>query len=226
MNEQAGTLYLVATPIGNFDDMTLRALNVLKEVDLIVYEERREGQRLLRHFQIEKPVEELNEHNEAAAAFQFITFLTSGKSIALVSDGGTPVFSDPGHVLVERAIDAGIRIVPIPGASSLLPALIVSGFSLDQFLFYGWLSPKKDRRKAELRQLAGERRTVILMETPYRLLPLMKDIAEAFHERRVCVAFNLTMSDETIYRGSATELYKEFSRNERKGEFVVIVEGR
>jgi 16S rRNA (cytidine1402-2'-O)-methyltransferase len=219
-------LYLVATPIGNFDDITVRALNVLRDADLVVYEERREGQRLLRHFQIEKPVEELNEHNESAAAYQFITFLKSGKSIALVSDGGTPVFSDPGHLLVNKAIEAGIRIVPVPGASSLLPALIVSGFSLDQFLYYGWLSPKKDRRRAELRQLAGERRTIVLMETPYRLVSLMKDVAEMFRERRVCVAFNLTMPDETIFRGSAEELSREFSQHERKGEFVLIIEGR
>ncbi|HEX9006227.1 MAG TPA: 16S rRNA (cytidine(1402)-2'-O)-methyltransferase [Bacteroidota bacterium] len=221
-----GTLYLVATPIGNYDDITLRALAVLRAVDLIVYEERREGERLLRHFKIEKPVETLNEHNEAAATFHLLEHLKAGKAVALVSDGGTPVFSDPGRLLVERAIADGVRIVPLPGASSLLPALIVSGFSLDQFLYYGWLSPKKERRQAELRQLREERRTIVIMETPYRLVPLLRDLASAFSQRRVCVAYDLTMPDEQLFHGSAADLYKELSSRELKGEFVVVIEGR
>jgi 16S rRNA (cytidine1402-2'-O)-methyltransferase len=223
----AGTLFLVATPIGNPGDITLRAVETLKSVDLVVYEERREGERLLRHLSIEKPVESLNEHNEAAASFHILDHLRSGKSVALVSDSGTPVFSDPGQLLVRRAIEHRIRIVPIPGASSLLPALIVSGFSIDQFLFYGWLSPKKDRRRAELRQLMQERRTVVLMDTPYRLLPLLKDLAETFGTgRRLCIAFNLTMPDEQMFYGTAAELLQQFSARERKGEFVIVVEGK
>ena len=223
----AGVLYLVATPIGNFDDMTFRALNVLKNVDLVIYEERREGERLLRHFAIEKPVESLNEHNEAAASFHIISHLKSGKNIALVSDCGTPVFSDPGQLLVRKAIEQQIKIVPIPGASSLMPALTVSGFSIDQFLFYGWLSPKKDRRRAELRLLMQERRTIVLMDTPYRLVPLLRDLADAFGtSRRVCVAFNLTLPDEQVYHGTAVDLHKRFSDKEMKGEFVIVIEGR
>ncbi len=221
-----GTLFLVATPIGNYDDITLRALETLKSADLVVYEERREGERLLRHFKIERPTEELNEHNESAATYHILEHLKHGRSVALVSDGGTPVFSDPGRVLVERAIADGIRIVPVPGASSLLPALIVSGFSLDQFLYYGWLSPKKERRRAELRQLLAERRTIVLMDTPYRLASLLHDLAEAFGERRVCIAYNLTMPDEKIYHGTATSLARLLGQKEVKGEFVVIVEGR
>jgi 16S rRNA (cytidine1402-2'-O)-methyltransferase len=222
-----GVLYLVATPIGNFDDITFRALKVLKDVDLVVYEERREGERLLRHFEIQKPVESLNEHNEAAASFNILDHLKSGKSVALVSDCGTPVFSDPGQVLVRKAIQQNIKIVPIPGASSLMPALTVSGFSIDQFLFYGWLSPKKERRRAELRQLVQERRTIVLMDTPYRLVPLLRDLAEAFGtSRRLCVAFNLTLPDERMFYGTATDLYKQFSAKEMKGEFVIVIEGR
>jgi len=221
-----GVLYLVATPIGNYEDITYRAVKILKSVDLVVYEERREGERLLRHLEIEKPVESLNEHNEAAASYNILEHLTSGKSIALVSDCGTPVFSDPGQVLVRKAIDQKIRVVPIPGASSLLPALTVSGFSIDQFLFYGWLSPKKDRRRAELRQLVQERRTIVLMDTPYRLIPLLRDLAEAFrHSRRICVAFNLTMPDEEMFYGTAVELNEMFGGKERKGEFVIVIEG-
>lgn len=223
----SGTLFLVATPIGNYDDITLRAVQVLTSVDVVVYEERREGERLLRHLGISKPVESLNEHNEAAASFHIIDHLTKGKSVALISDGGTPVFSDPGHMLVGKAIEKNIKIVPVPGASSLMPALTVSGFSIDQFLFYGWLSQKKERRKAELRQLMQERRTIALMDTPYRLVPLLRDLAETFGtSRRVCIAYNLTMADEQVFRGTAQSLYKQLASKDIKGEFVIVIEGR
>ena len=222
-----GVLYLVATPIGNVDDITYRALSVLKSADLVVCEERREGERLLRHFGIEKPVEMLNEHNESAASYIILDHLKAGRSVALVSDCGTPVFSDPGQLLVRKAIQQAVRIVPIPGASSLMPALTVSGFSIDQFLFYGWLSPKKDRRRAELRQLLQERRTIVLMDTPYRLMPLLRDLAETFGTaRRICIAFNLTLPDEQMFYGTATELHKKLSDKEMKGEFVIVIEGR
>ena len=157
----SGVLYLVATPIGNYDDITLRAIKVLKEADVIVCEERSEGQHLLRHYGIENQVETLNEHNEAAAASVIIDFLKEGKSIALISDAGTPVFSDPGRILVEKAIHLHIKIVPIPGASSLLPALIVSGFFIKEFVFAGFLSPKRERRLTELREFRKERRTIV-----------------------------------------------------------------
>ena len=223
----SGILYLVATPIGNFDDMTFRALNVLKSADLIVCEERREGERLLRHFRIQKPVEQLNEHNEAAASFHILHHLTSGKNIALISDCGTPVFSDPGQLLVRKAIDQKIRIVPVPGASSLMPALTVSGFSIEQFLFYGWLSPKKERRRAELKQLMQERRTIVLMDTPYRLVSLLKDLADTFaNTRRMCIAFNVTLPDEQLLYGNAAELHKQLSSKQMKGEFVIVIEGK
>lgn len=223
----AGTLYLVATPIGNFDDITFRALSVLKIVDLVVYEERREGERLMRHYGISKPFELLNEHNEAASSQHILTHLQSDRSVALISDCGTPVFSDPGQLLVRKAIERKIRIIPIPGASSLMPALTVSGFTIDQFLFYGWLSPKKERRRAELKQLMLEKRTIVLMDTPYRLVPLMRDLADTFGAaRRLCVAFNLTMPDEQMFYGNAVELYRQFSSKEIKGEFVLVIEGR
>lgn len=223
----AGVLYLVATPIGNFDDITLRALSVLKSVDLVVYEERREGERLMKHFGIVKPVESLNEHNEAAATRILLAHLSVGRSVALVSDAGTPVFADPGQNLVRQVTKMGIRVVPIPGASSLLPALTVSGFSIDQFLFYGWLSPKRERRRAELRQLMQEQRTVVLMDTPYRLVPLLRDLSETFGAaRQICIAFNLTLPDEEIFRGTAVQLYKKLAASSKKGEFVLVIEGR
>ena len=223
----AGKLYLVATPIGNLNDMTFRAIETLKNVDIVVYEERKEGSRLLRHFGIEKPVESLNEHNEAASTFIILDHLSNGKSVAIVSDSGTPVFSDPGQLLVRKAVELGITIVPIPGASSLMPALTVSGFSIDQFVFYGWLSPKRPRRIVELQQLRRELRTIILMDTPYRLVPLMKDISEVFGAtRRVCVAFDLTMPDEEIFHGTAPQLAVKFEKEDRKGEFVLVIEGK
>lgn len=222
----AGTLYLVATPIGNLEDITFRALRILKEVDLVVYEERKEGARLLKHFGIERPVESLNEHNEAAEAQVILERLNGGKSVALISDAGTPVFSDPGQVLVQRAIKSGIRIVPIPGASSLLPALIVSGFPIDEFVFQGFLSPKRTRRIAELQELRKERRTLVLMDAPYRLVQLIRDIAAVFgSERKLCVAFDLTLPTEKLFYGTAPKLFDQFSKEGRKGEFVVVVEG-
>ena len=220
-----GVLYLVATPIGNYDDMTFRAVQVLKDVDIVVYEERKEGGRLLRHFGIEKPVDSLNEHNESAATFQILEHLKNGKNIAVVSDCGTPVFSDPGQLLVRKAVERGIKVVPIPGASSLMPALTVSGFSIDQFVYYGWLSPKRPRRIAELQQLKREKRVIVLMDTPYRLVALLKDIADVFGSgRRLCVAFNLTLPDEEIFHGTAPVLFDRFSKNEKKGEYVIIIE--
>ena len=221
----AGVLYLVATPIGNWEDITLRALRILKEVDLVVYEERKEGSRLLRHYGIEKPVESLNEHNEAASTQIILERLRQGKSVALISDAGTPAFADPGQLLVRKAIGAGIRIIPVPGASSLLPALIVSGFAIDEFVFQGFLSPKRNRRITELQQLKREPRTIVLMDAPYRLTQLVRDIAEVFgSSRRVCVAFDLTLPTEEILRGTAPELYQRFSKEDRKGEFVLLLE--
>jgi 16S rRNA (cytidine1402-2'-O)-methyltransferase len=220
-----GILYLVATPIGNLEDMTNRALRILGEVDLVVYEERKEGARLLRHFNLEKPVESLNEHNEAAATYIILDKLKEGKSVALVSDAGTPVFSDPGHLLVRKATELHIKVVPIPGASSLMPALTVSGFPIDQFVFYGFLSPKRNRRLVELQELKKEKRTVVLMEAPYRLVQLVRDIAEVLgNARRICVAFDLTLPTEEIFHGTATELYQQFAKSEKKGEFVLILD--
>ncbi len=221
----AGSLYLVATPIGNRDDITHRALRILAEADVVVCEERKEGERLLARYGIAgKPIELLNEHTEAETAGVIITHLRGGSNVALVSDAGTPVFSDPGRLLVRQAIDAGISIVPVPGASSLLPALTVSGFPLDSFVFCGFLSPKSDRRRSELRALRAEARTMVLMDTPYRLIALLEDVAGVLGpDRRVCVAFNLTMPDELVLRGSASEVASIAAGRRLKGEFVLVV---
>ncbi len=226
-NKTNGILYLVSTPIGNYDDITIRALNTLKTVEVVVCEERKEGQRLLSHYGIQAPIlDQLNEHNETAGCFHILEYLKSGKNVALISDAGTPVFSDPGQILVQKAIQQKIKIVPIPGASSLLPALTLCGFPIDSFLFAGFLSPKSDRRITELRQFRNEKRTTVFMDTPYRLVPLLRDIAEVYgNDRRVVVAFNLTMPDEKVHRGSALELFQFFDKKGIKGEFVIVVEG-
>lgn len=221
----SGILYLVATPIGNLEDMTHRALRVLREVDIVVYEERKEGARLLHHFGLEKSVESLNEHNESAATSVILEKLKEGKNVALISDAGTPVFSDPGQLLVRKAIEHQIKVVPVPGASSLMPALTVSGFRIDQFVFYGFLSPKRNRRLAELQELKREKRTVVLMDAPYRLVQLVRDIAEVIgNVRKVCVAFDMTLPTEEIIHGTAADLYQKFLKSGKKGEFVLILD--
>lgn len=221
-----GVLYLVSTPIGNYDDITFRALKILKESDLIVYEERREANRLLSHFKIDKPLESLNEHNELIATDVILSILKNGKNVALISDCGTPVFSDPGKILVKRAIKQKIKVVPIPGASSLMPSLIVSGFSIDKFIFYGWLSPKRNRRIAELKKIKSETSTIVLMDTPYRLLQVLRDINDVLGKNRnLSIAFDLTTENEEIFHGSAEELLKKFESDQKKREFVIVIEG-
>jgi 16S rRNA (cytidine1402-2'-O)-methyltransferase len=222
-----GTLYLVATPIGNPDDITFRALKVLKEADLIVCEELKEGKKILSTYQIEpKEIDTLNEHNESLKVEKIINDLKSGKNVALISDAGTPVFSDPGSLLVKQAIKEGIKIVPVPGASALLLALIVSGFNIEKFVYYGWLSKKRQRRREELRRLKGEQRTVVIFETPYRIIPVLEDIGAVLGvDRKVCVAFNLTMPDEEIVRGNVIEVMNYFVEKKKKGECVIVIAG-
>lgn len=221
-----GILYLIPTPIGNWEDMTLRALRLLKEVDLVVCEEFKEGKTLLKKAGLERPLENLNEHNTIEATKRILGYLLGGKSVALVSDGGTPVFSDPGTELVQAAIRHNIRIVPLPGASSLLPALTGSGFSLDSFLFAGWLSPKKEMRRKQLAALKNETRTTVIMETPYRFGTLLNDMASALGPaREVSVAFDLTLPSEQFLRGSLGEVAALANAKKMKGEFVVVLRG-
>lgn len=220
-----GTLYLVATPVGDYDDLTLRALRVLKEADLVVCEEFTEGRKLLRHFGVEKFLDSLNEHNEEEKSAELLEQLKEGKRIALISDCGTPVFTDPGKILVRRAIEAGIPTFPIPGPSSIIPALVASGFPTDSFLFPGWLSPKRAERRRELEALRDEKRTTILMDAPYRLSSLLSDLVEVLGgEREVCVAMDLTMQSEEYVRGPASSVLERIGRQKR--EFVIVLRGR
>ncbi len=222
----AGFLFLVATPIGNFDDITIRALNILKSVDVIVGEEIKECRKLLKHYSIDKPIKLLNEHNEQEATGEIIALLQAHKNVALISDSGTPVFSDPGRLLVRNAIIQKIKVIPLPGASSLMPALTVSGFDIEKFVFVGWLSPKSVKRKIELRELLKEKRTMVLMDTPYRLLQLLRAMSEVFgNSRKLSISYNLTMDNEEIFYGTAKELFESLSKRNLKGEFVIVIEG-
>ncbi|MBI5476038.1 MAG: 16S rRNA (cytidine(1402)-2'-O)-methyltransferase [Ignavibacteriales bacterium] len=227
-NYIAGKLFLVAIPIGNDDDITFRAKKILEQVDIIICEEDREGSRLLSRFHISKQITEtLNEHNEEESSLRIMNYLKQGRDVALISDTGTPVISDPGRMLVEMAIENNIQIIPVPGPSSIIPALVVSGFPMNKFLFYGFVSPKTELRRKDLLKIENEERTIILMEAPYRIVPLLKDIADVMGKnRKLCISFNLTMPDEKIYRGEAEMLYKYFAQNKTKGEFVIVIEGK
>lgn len=217
-------LYIVSTPIGNYEDITLRALNILKGVDFIVCEEYKEARRLLSQYKIEKELISLNEHNEEESSREVLKKIKEGKSLALISDCGTPLFSDPGTQLVQMCIEEKIEIVPVPGASSLMSALVGSGFNLDKFYFGGWLSPKSEIRRKELVRLKSVKEIIVLMETPYRLKTILVDITRTFGEKtNLVVAFNLTLPNEQFFRGNATQILKIAEENNLKGEFVLLL---
>ncbi len=222
----SGSLYLVSTPIGNPDDLTLRAARILREVDAVVCEELRVGSTLLSRYQIQKPLVELNEHTEVDAVAPLVERLARGENLALVSDHGTPLVSDPGELLVRRALEVNARLVPIPGASSIIAALVVSGLSATRFRFLGQLPPKTEQRRRALSKLKHTRETMILLDAPYRLMPLLKSVNESFGSvRRVAVACNLTMPDERIVRDVLAMVIEEFTARPFKGEFVLVVAG-
>ena len=220
-------LYLVSTPIGNPDDITLRALRVLREANAVICEELRDGTRLLRHYQIENAIVDLNEHTERARVPELIERLKRGDMLALISDHGTPLLNDPGGRLVARAIAEGVPVSAVPGASSLLAALVVSGLPMEQFRFVGLLPAKKETRRAALARLKEERVTWVVLDAPYRLGALLDDLRGALGAQRpLVVACNLTMPSEQVVRGSAAQVVDHFKKNPFKGEFVIVVAGK
>lgn len=220
-------LYIVSTPIGNPDDITLRALRVLREANAVICEERREGARLLSHYQIHQELVDLNEHTERERVPELVARLQRGETLAMISDHGTPLLGDPGGRLVERAIAQSIPVSAVPGASSLLAALVVSGLAMERFRLVGFLPVKKEARRAELSQLKSERETWVIFETPYRLAALLTDLRGAVEpSRRVVVACDLTMESEKIVRGTIAQVKDDFDKNPFKGEFVVVVAGK
>jgi 16S rRNA (cytidine1402-2'-O)-methyltransferase len=222
-----GKLYLVSTPIGNYGDITLRAIDILKSVDFIICEEFKEARRLLSHHKIQKELNSLNEHNEKEASEEIVPRLLKGESAALISDCGTPLFSDPGHYLTDLCINKKIEIIPIPGVSSLLPALTASGLYIEKFYYYGWLSPKKEERRIELLKLKTINEVIIILDTPYRLKRLLSDIVSTFNPRiNIVLAFELTKEREKIYRGTIAEIFEIVEKQNLKGEFVLIIDNR
>ena len=221
------TLYIVSTPIGNYEDITLRALRIIKECDFIICEEFKEARRLLSHYNIQKELVSLNEHTENEVANDLILKLLEGKSAALISDCGTPLFSDPGHLLVDLAIQNRIDVIPVPGVSSLLTALVGSGMDFEKFYYYGWLSPKKDFRRKQLLDLRKRKETIVLMDTPYRLKSVMEDIVKLLGPNIPCVlAFELTKENEKFYRGNAGNILNRVEKEKLKGEFVLIIKNK
>ena len=220
-----GTLYLVATPIGNLDDITHRAIKVLSSVDLIAAEDTRKTKILLDHYSISKPMVSYFSYNERHRAPQLVEKLKDGQSIALVSDAGTPGISDPAYHIVQSCLSAGIPIIPIPGPSAFVSALIVSGLPTDRFVFEGFL-PQKKGRKTKLGLLSGEPRTIVLYESPHRVLRTLEEIRTAFGERNVVVARELTKKFEEIVRGPISSVLEELHRKPTRGEYVLVIEGR
>ena len=218
-------LYIVPTPIGNLEDITLRAINVLKSVDFILAEDTRTSSHLMRHLGIEKPMHSHHKFNEHATVGRVVESIAAGKDVALVSDAGTPGISDPGFLLVRRCVEEGIEVVTLPGPTALIPALVQSGFPCDRFCFEGFLPQKKGRMK-RLEELSSETRTIIFYESPYRVVKCLEQIAETFGtERRVAVVREITKKFEETVRGTVVEAIAHFKAHEPKGEFVIVVEG-
>jgi 16S rRNA (cytidine1402-2'-O)-methyltransferase len=218
-------LYLVSTPIGNLEDITLRALRVLKEVSLIACEDTRHTRRLLDHFGINKPTVSYHEHNEQARADELVQRLLAGESIAVVSDAGTPGISDPAYRIVTAAIAHGITVVPVPGAVALVAGLTASGLPTDSFLFAGFLPHKKMARRAKLEELKGQRATLILYEAPHRIQGTLADTLEIFGDRRAALARELTKLHEQFVRGNLSDLAAHFGAHEPRGEMVLVIAG-
>jgi len=219
-----GTLYVVATPIGNLEDITLRALRVLREVDLIACEDTRHTARLLAHYDIQKPTTSYHEHNESEKARLLLDKLESGLQIALVSDAGTPCISDPGYRIVRLAHERRIRVVPIPGPCSFIAALSASGRASDAFSFLGFLPARKNARAMLLTSLKDDERTLIFFESPERLLEALEDLDQIYGPRALTIAREMTKVYEELFSGTAKQGIEYFTRKLVKGEIVLIVE--
>ena len=220
---EKGILYLVATPIGNLNDMTYRAVETLKEVDEIAAEDTRQTLKLLNHFEINKPMFSYHRHNEDVKTDLVINKLLEGKNIAIVTDAGTPGISDPGEVAVKQAIENGITIIPIPGACAMVNALVASGLDTNQFTFYGFLPLNNKNRKEQLEALVKEKKTAILYEAPHRIIDTLKELDKNLSDRNVVVAHELTKIHESFYRGTPAEVIEKVGNP--KGEYVILIEG-
>ena len=219
-----GVLNIVSTPIGDYSDITLRALRILNESDYVICEEYKEASKLLRFFEINKELKSLNEHNETDSSDEIFLDLLNGKNLSIISDCGTPVFSDPGSIILQKCIDANIKIEFIGGANSVIASIVLSGFDISRFYYAGFLSPKSEIRKKELQSLKYLKRTIVIMEAPYRLKAILQDIKDIFVHRKIFVAFDLTMQSEKKFRGTASEILDTIGEDNLKGEFLIIID--
>lgn len=221
-----GTLYLVPTPVGNLEDITTRALRVLRECDLILAEDTRTSGNLLRHFDIHKPMVSYHKFNEHQTVARVVERLMGGETIAVVSDAGTPGISDPGFLVAREAVKAGVEVITLPGATAFVPALVSSGLPCDRFCFEGFL-PQKKGRQTRIEELKSECRTMIFYESPHRVVKALQQFAEAFGGERQCSACReISKMHEESVRGTITEVLAHFTENEPRGEFVIVVAGR
>jgi 16S rRNA (cytidine1402-2'-O)-methyltransferase len=220
-----GTLYIVATPIGNLEDITLRAIRVLKEADLIAAEDTRHTQKLLNKYDIHTPFTSYHDHNKEEKAPVLVSRMLDGKSVALVSDAGTPGISDPGYFLINLAVDQRIPIVPIPGATAAIAALSISGLPTDSFVFEGFLPSKQSARRKRLEELKTEKRTLVFYEAPHRIINTIEDMASVLGDRKAVVTRELTKIHEEAIRGNLTEVLEHLNKGSYKGEFTIIVHG-
>lgn len=223
---EAGKLYLVPTPIGNLKDITLRALEVLENADMIAAEDTRQTLKLLNHFNIKKPLISYHKFNEQNKSDKIIDILLEGKSIALVSDAGTPGISDPGSVIVERCIEKNIDFEVLPGATAITTALVYSGLDTTKFLFRGFLPRENKERKVITDELLASQETLIFYEAPHRLLDTLSYLLDTFGDRRIAVCRELTKLYQEIYRGTLKESIEYFVENKPRGEFVLVLEGK
>jgi 16S rRNA (cytidine1402-2'-O)-methyltransferase len=221
---QPGGLYIVSTPIGNLEDISARAIGILSSVSMIAAEDTRTTRVLLDRYSIKKPLVSYYSYNEERRIPELIDHLKKGDTIALVSDAGTPGISDPAYRMVRSALDEKIPVIPIPGPAAFLAALVVSGLPMDRFLFEGFL-PQKKGRKTRIEKLKDEERTIVLYESPHRLLKTLTEIQAAFGERRVSVSREITKKFEETVRGTLAEVIAHFTKNGIRGEFVIVVEG-
>jgi len=224
-NKTSGILYICGTPIGNLEDITLRALKVLKKVKLIAAEDTRHTKKLLNHYQINTKITSYYEYNKFKKAPYLVEILKNGQDIALVSDAGMPGISDPGYVLVNLALKNNIKIIPVPGVSALITALVVSGLPTDKFVFEGFLPRKIKERKRYFKSIENEERTLIFYETPHRLKRTLKDMLEIWGDRKIVIARELTKKFEEIIRGNLSQVISEINTKEIKGEITLVVQG-
>lgn len=226
MEIQSSTLYVVPTPIGNLADITHRSIHVLSQVELILCEDTRVSQKLLKHYNIDTPTKSYHMHNEHRTVDRLVEQLQQGMSMALISDAGTPAISDPGFLLVRACLQSGVNVTSLPGPTAFVPALVQSGFPTDRFVFEGFL-PHKKGRKSRLSQLAEETKTIVLYESPHRILKTLAQCAQVMgSDRQASISRELTKAFEETVRGTLEELEAHFTTHTPKGEFVLVIQGK